>query len=779
MDKHTMTRRGFTLAAHAGSLAQRVHNNDRTSRIYAAAQQFALAFVLARGTMFEGYAPFGLALTAAAAGMGGGYAAMLGLAAGSLFLADGLYGLTAAAGGLLVLVCAHVFDRKLRERVWFMPLCAILCMAGTGFVLVPSVTLAGAARFGCVLAAAGAMTFCYQFALGPVRPVRFMRPAGLLAITGSVLIALSDISLFGTIVPARIVLYALVLAAAYLGGSASGTVAGVMAGALLDASAGQGAFFTCVYGLSALIAGAFQNAGRVGFAVAALISGVGASLVGADDPRFIFTLYEGVFAVLLYAAVPPLLWACAKESLSPVRRDAADSIQRIRRTAGRCANEASAAFQELYQALQSGVEHGRAQASDEVRAIFDRTTDAVCTHCEVCGACWQKDSVATMDCFHAMAVPMLKRGRAETGDFPPGFQARCIHLPELVHEINRGLAALHERQAYRRRALENRNLIAQQYAGLTDILRQVGGSLSADQASLPARERQVRSYAQAFGKIDRVAVFHDSVGRIRVELAGEGAMRILQDRQGFAAGLSAVLGCGLSEPECVTDDLGTRVVLREQAPYRVIAGMSQKQKPGERISGDTVCSFVTEDGRACMLLADGMGTGSQAAEDSQLLLTMMERFLKAGVGIEEALRTVAPAFRMRVEGMRGVTLDALTIDLYTGKARTLKCGAAPGYLRTGGGITTFAGETLPVGLIEPPEQAEPIALRMMHGDLFVMLSDGVSDGSDDKWVRRLLDERAGDSPKALAARLVAAAEERGACDDMTALVVRLERRKPA
>lgn len=289
----------------------------------------------------------------------------------------------------------------------------------------------------------------------------------------------------------------------------------------------------------------------------------------------------------------------------------------------------------------------------------------------------------------------------------------------------------------------------------------------------------MRSYAQAFGKIDKVAVFRDVAGRLRVELAGEGAGRILQDRKGFAVGLSALLGCGLSEPACLTDDLGTRVVLREQAPYRVIAGMSQKQKEGEPVSGDTVHTFVTEDGRACMLLADGMGTGAEAAGDSKLLLSMMERFLKAGIAVDDALRTVAPAFRMRVEGMRGVTLDALTIDLYTGKASCLKCGAAPSYLKTGGGVTTLAGETLPIGLMQSPEEAEPIPLRMLHGDLFVMLSDGVSDGADDGWVQKIVTERAGDSPKDIAARLVAAAEKRGASDDMTALVVRLERRKPA
>ena len=213
MDKHLFTRKGFTLAAHAGSLAQRVQNDGRAHRLYAAAQQLILAFVLSRGTMFGGYAPFGLAAAAAAAGAGGGYAALLGLVLGSFLLCGGLYGITAAAGGVLALVCAHVFDKDTRRKVWFMPACAMACMAATSFVLIPSAAPAELARFACATLAAGAMTACYGFALATEPPAaRMMRPVGFLAVAASLCVALSDLTLLGTISPARILLYALVLA---------------------------------------------------------------------------------------------------------------------------------------------------------------------------------------------------------------------------------------------------------------------------------------------------------------------------------------------------------------------------------------------------------------------------------------------------------------------------------------------------------------------------------------------------------------------------------------
>ena len=100
----------------------------------------------------------------------------------------------------------------------------------------------------------------------------------------------------------------------------------------------------------------------------------------------------------------------------------------------------------------------------------------------------------------------------------------------------------------------------------------------------------------------------------------------------------------------------------------------------------------------------------------------------------------------------------------------------PSYLRQGGQWTILRSKTLPIGLSEEEKPGEPVPLRFGHGDLFIMLSDGISDGMEDGWVRETLLAHAGDSPKELAARLVTEAKGRGHDDDRTALVMRIEKR---
>ena len=139
-------------------------------------------------------------------------------------------------------------------------------------------------------------------------------------------------------------------------------------------------------------------------------------------------------------------------------------------------------------------------------------------------------------------------------------------------------------------------------------------------------ERQVRRYASAFGWIDQVCVVRDAQGRLVIELYGEGIGDIQQQGEGFSAGLGALLGVALTRPKRVEDGDKVYLEMRERAPFRAVVGIGRQQKEDAAVSGDTGCYFLTDAGVACLLLADGMGTGAAAAQDSRVLVTSLERF---------------------------------------------------------------------------------------------------------------------------------------------------------
>ena len=765
---------------HAAAWAAGLWKQEHLRTLITGAQRFVLCAVLAQGTILGGYMPFGLAMTAALMARGAGLSALGGLVCGVMLRGDGFHGGIYAAAALLVLcvmsVCAGL--RVMSER-WFAPGVATFASAACTFVFLPlgaELTAPAVLTFLLVQGITFGVCWMYGAAFAPPRDENdWRRPVTLLVLTATVLFSLSGINLFGVFAPARAGALLLVLAAAYLGGPAAGAAAGVAFGAAMDLNIGYGALFTCCYGLCALVAGLFHDSGRGWFSVCALGGGLCAAMLGVEHPLFIPLIAELFCAVLMFAALPPFVWEAIRRSLLPDTLMGEAASQRVRRLAGTCATEAAQAFYELYLAMLHGVSEGKAAGDRNIRAVFDYASDHVCKNCMLCTQCWQRDYVSTLAALNDVTQPMLQRGRAEMSDFPYHFAARCARLPELMRAINSALFALRERESLRRQQEENQSLLARQYAGITDILRQLGAEVTQDETAQPLMERQVRRYAAAFGWIDRVCAVRDSQGRLTVELYGEGIDDIMKQGDGFSAGLSALLGVTLTAPEKKKGSQGIHVEMHERAPYRAVVGIGRQQKEGASVSGDNACYFLTDTGTACLLLSDGMGSGAAASRDSRMLITSLERFLRAGISVGDALHAVSPALRLRSDGMRFTTLDAFTLDLFSGRAENLKCGAAPTYMRLNGRWTILPGTALPIGLAEEDELGDAVPLQMNDGDIVVLLSDGVTDGTDDKWVRQLLIAHAGDSPKEIAAQLVNEAKGRGHDDDRTVMVMKIEK----
>lgn len=765
---------------HAAAWAAGLWKQEHLRTLITGAQRFVLCAVLAQGTILGGYMPFGLAMTAALMARGAGLSALGGLVCGVMLRGDGFHGGIYAAAALLVLcvmsVCAGL--RVMSER-WFAPGVATFASAACTFVFLPlgaELTAPAVLTFLLVQGITFGVCWMYGAAFAPPRDENdWRRPVTLLVLTATVLLSLSGINLFGVFAPARAGALLLVLAAAYLGGPAAGAAAGVAFGAAMDLNIGYGALFTCCYGLCALVAGLFHDSGRGWFSVCALGGGLCAAMLGVEHPLFIPLIVELFCAVLMFAALPPFVWEAIRRSLLPDTLMGEAASQRVRRLAGTCATEAAQAFYELYLAMLHGVSEGKAAGDRNIRAVFDYASDHVCKNCMLCTQCWQRDYVSTLAALNDVTQPMLQRGRAEMSDFPYHFAARCARLPELMRAINSALFALRERESLRRQQEENQSLLARQYAGITDILRQLGAEVTQDETAQPLMERQVRRYAAAFGWIDRVCAVRDSQGRLTVELYGEGIDDIMKQGDGFSAGLSALLGVTLTAPEKKKGSQGIHVEMHERAPYRAVVGIGRQQKEGASVSGDNACYFLTDTGTACLLLSDGMGSGAAASRDSRMLITSLERFLRAGISVGDALHAVSPALRLRSDGMRFTTLDAFTLDLFSGRAENLKCGAAPTYMRLNGRWTILPGTALPIGLAEEDELGDAVPLQMNDGDIVVLLSDGVTDGTDDKWVRQLLIAHAGDSPKKIAAQLVNEAKGRGHDDDRTVMVMKIEK----
>ena len=210
-------------------------------------------------------------------------------------------------------------------------------------------------------------------------------------------------------------------------------------------------------------------------------------------------------------------------------------------------------------------------------------------------------------------------------------------------------------------------------------------------------------------------------------------------------------------------------------PLRYRLATAVRPRGGEKVSGDSLACFETENGRLCLLLSDGMGGGEDARRESAMAVRLLGGFLKSGVDPRPALKTLNSALTLR-GGETGsfTTVDLASVSLRTGAAELYKFGAAPSYCRSGGKVRRVNCTCLPAGLQTEDKPPEMTQLHLKDGAILVMITDGVADATDDEWLTELLTGWAEEDPKLLASAILTESEaHRGSGDDRGVIVLQL------
>lgn len=741
--------------------------------------RFMLGAVLSGAEIFGGYSPFGLALVGASGSGLDGFSALLGAALGYLSFQGLESGLRYVAAAILIFsVSFAFFDIRLYQKSWFMPVVAAAMNGATGFVYLSGVgwDFPSVVFFLTELLLTAAGVYFYRMAFSPWTGPKedggltTRQLTSLLILVGTILISLAQLTILGGGVSVGRILAALcVMVLASQGGLGVGAAAGVSAGLAMDLAAGGPGFSTVAYGFSGLMTGVFQKQSKVSCAVAYVLSNAVTVLWAWTGGVEMDLLYEVFAASVLFLLLPDRL--LRKVSSALCHEAASDTAERASAYVRDKLSETAGAFRELYDTLRQSF---RAPGPNDADAssIFDRAAGKVCRRCALRDACWQRDYNNTFNALNDALPAMVDRGRGEPSDFPAHFASRCLHFPEFVAAANEELTALLYRRQYQVRLRESRSAVCRQYGELSTLLGAAAAELSTELTPDPTREKRLRQHLTALGLECGCWVYYDEYGYLRAEVEGT-ELDLLREEKELET-LSSLLGLPLRAPETAAADRMERMVFTQAEPLMAVLGVAARKKDGETVSGDAQAWFKTDSGALYILLCDGMGSGPDAGKESALAIRLLERFLKAGVEPEAALKTLNSALALRNEEEGGfTTVDLLRVDLFTGAASLYKFGAAPTYVKKGKSVSRISGAALPVGLASGDQVAPDVTgLNLDAGDTVVLVSDGITSGREDAWLRKALAEDQGGAPKDLA-RILVENGETGPQDDRTALVVRI------
>lgn len=384
-------------------------------------------------------------------------------------------------------------------------------------------------------------------------------------------------------------------------------------------------------------------------------------------------------------------------------------------------------FQGLSQIFHSMSAKRGAYDVDELGQIQNELTSKICASCDACAVCWERDSTPLYGILSQMITGIWHSGTLEK-ETREQLEQYCKKSRDMVEEAVHVFERVNLNRAWYNRLLENREVIAEQLDAMAYIMQ----DCAKEERLLDTKERRMMEEIQYRAKeqgivIDDMHLIEGVDGRWKLEVTLRSRLGGCIAVKTFLSAASHVLGRKLrttADARTFISREPTHFLLYEDTVYRSVQGIARIQKDDAKISGDNFSFFELDRGEMLLGLSDGMGSGSTACKESEMVLDLVERFLEAGFSLETAIRMMNSAMVMKGENDLYSTVDLCMINLYSGVARLYKIGAATTFIKREDTVECIASESLPVGVKAQVEtRAKEVELR--NGDFVVMVTDGV------------------------------------------------------
>lgn len=179
-------------------------------------------------------------------------------------------------------------------------------------------------------------------------------------------------------------------------------------------------------------------------------------------------------------------------------------------------------------------------------------------------------------------------------------------------------------------------------------------------------------------------------------------------------------------------NLADRVADRSIRQPRFRVQVSARSGSRESADGDRICAFAGGECRYYVVLCDGMGTGTGAAEESRRAMLLIRQMIQAGMTPESVLGSLNSQLSLTDRG-GAVTVDLAELRLESGRVWLYKWGAGPSWLLKRRRAVMLGASGPPPGLGVNAGRETVSHAAMTGGEILLMLSDGVQVDNLAEW----------------------------------------------
>lgn len=736
--------------------------------------------LVSRGTLLGTLAPFG-ASYAAAVPKKYLFSSLVGTAFGYILLkpTDSFrYIAVIVAIGALRWLMGDI--EKVSKSRLFAPLAAFLPTLATGIALLFASTSTLSSFADCFIEAvlSGAAAYFISVSVQLADEKRGIsaytrQETASLVMTGCVLILAFGSITFENISLGRIIAITAVLLCARYGGVNGGTVCGVATGAVFSIASRSQGFVCGGFAFGGLMAGMFAPVGKLGCAIAFLISNGIMSLAFGQNTQLAAVLVESLIGSVVFMILPKEVG----NIISPVFSNEKNSSlgETLRKNIVMRLDFASKAIYNVRNDVNSVSDKLKDLYSPSFSVVCENVEKEVCNNCGLKTYCYEHRQGVTRDDFFRLEELLEAQGRISESDVEDAFVKNCCKKGEIARSMNLNYREYLSAIEAQRRVSDVRGVVAGQFSGVSDILSDLSDEFkNTMRCDLDSSERII-SALSALGAIPVECICLVSDGgrmSVELELSSKGDSKLSKGT--IMREVSKCCGRRFDLPTVTCEGDRIRAALCEMPVYDVEIGSDQHIANNGRLCGDCLDYFNDGFGKTYALVCDGMGTGGRAAVDGNMAVSVMGRLLRSGLSADSSLQIVNSALMVKSEDESLSTLDLTGVDLYTGKVTLKKAGAPATFVRKNGRVMVREMPSLPVGILNGVKFSSD-TVNLSSGDMVVMVSDGVITG-DEKWLEKLIRSWNEGSTQELARAVVdEAIKRRGDSpdDDITALAIRI------
>ena len=599
----------------------------------------------------------------------------------------------------------------------------------------------------------------------------------MLIIFGLALAGLNDITRMGQISLSEIVCVLAVLLLAYCRGMALGACAGAAAGIVCAMNSTDMLPVIGIYTLCGFLAGCAKPFGKYGVSLAFALS---AASLGFMTTMFIYgqvSILNFLIGAGLFLVVPArkLEQAQAFANGYYTSRSERPYMERMQEVILSRLGDLSTTFTALADSFDT-LSGKRADAARiNMTQVFDDTAQKICRSCGLRGHCWDKEVQLTQKTIVCIGKKLEEKGYADVLDIGPEFREKCVHAGEFVATANHYFEISRINALWEGQLAESRQVLSQQYKGFASVMDSLSEEMQNDISCESKYEKKIRTeLLKKKITLKSICVFERPDDSFEAEAAffDEEDMERADEVLSI---ISQILGQPMRMAGLPGDDL--KVLLEPLLNFKIVSGIASIKKDGEEKNGDNSCAISLSDNRYLLAISDGMGSGEEAANESEVTVNLLKKLLLAGFDKTAAIQLINSALVLKNGQESFATIDLALIDLVSAKAEFVKIGAATGYIRRADSIDSIFCNTLPAGILSEAD-IQLSCRRLAGGDCIIMVSDGVANAKKNaNWVcETLMAIDSEEEPDAIAEIILkeAVIHKRGVVDDdMTVIAAKI------